>query len=60
MILYWFPPSVLDVICTGAGAVVDAVMTTVLPDGANGADTLIVVVPVVREAWLVFAILQSS
>jgi len=39
MILYWLLPKVAEGTCTGAGAVVDAVMTTVLPDGANGADT---------------------
>jgi hypothetical protein len=41
MILYWLLPKVAEGTCTGAGAVVEAVMTTVLPDGANGADTLI-------------------
>ena len=39
MILYWLPPSVLDGTCTGLVAVVVAEMTTVLPQGENGADT---------------------
>jgi hypothetical protein len=43
MILYWFPPSVLDSTCTGLVAVVVAEMTTVLPQGENGADTDIII-----------------
>jgi len=45
MILYWFPPSVLDSTCTGLVAVVVAEMTTVLPQGENGADTDIIYLP---------------
>ena len=54
IILYWLPPSVADGTCTGAGAVVVAVMTIVLPQGENGADTDIIV-PV--EAFVVLLFL---
>jgi len=38
---YWLPPSVVDIACTGVGGVViTAVKVTVLPEGVNGALTL--------------------
>jgi hypothetical protein len=47
--LYWLPPRVLETACTGVGAVVAAVKTTVLPLGVKGALTMFMQ-PRAREA----------